>query len=147
MVSLPLFVYGTLRDPDILAAVLGHPLPAAQVTPAKASGYRVIAYPGRTYPALAASTSDTASGLLLRGLSPLDLARLDAFEGVEYHRATITVLSQTTPQRALAYLPSITIVDQNAWSFEHWVRHHKTAMLLDLTNAAAQDESQHQAQQ
>lgn len=147
MVSLPLFVYGTLRDPDILAAVLTHPWPAAQSAPAKAPAYRVIAYPGRTYPVLVASTQDTAPGLLLSGLSAMDLARLDAFEGDEYHRATITVLSELTPTLAFVYLPLATIREQGAWSLEHWAHHHKTAMLLDLTTMAGQDARQIEAQQ
>lgn len=147
MVSLPLFVYGTLRDPDILAAVLTHQWPEAQSAPAKAPGYRVIAYPGRTYPALVTAPQDTATGLLLSGLSAPDLARLDAFEGDEYHRATIAVLSAATPILAFAYLPVIAIAKQSAWSIERWTHHHKTAMLLDLTAMAAQDELPIETQQ
>ena len=50
---MPLFVYGTLRDPDVLAAVLGHPHLLHQA--AEANGYAALHYPGRSYPALVAS--------------------------------------------------------------------------------------------
>ena len=44
-----LFVYGTLRDPDVLGAVLGRPATGLN---AAAPGYAVVNYPGRVYPAL-----------------------------------------------------------------------------------------------
>jgi hypothetical protein len=50
--TLPLFVYGTLRDPDLLAAVLGRKLRPAGQHVARAPGFRAIYYPGRIYPAL-----------------------------------------------------------------------------------------------
>ena len=48
----PLFVYGTLRDPDLLAAVLGRPLAACEILAAVAPGFRAAHYPNRIYPAL-----------------------------------------------------------------------------------------------
>ncbi|WP_052726515.1 gamma-glutamylcyclotransferase family protein [Devosia epidermidihirudinis] len=140
MVSLPLFVYGTLRDDDVLAAVLCHAVDDKHVKSATALGYQALCYPGRTYPALVASAGATAMGQLLGDLTATDLARLDAFEGAEYQRVRITVLVGTTPQLALAYLPTIDIADDSAtWSLEYWRAHHKAAMMLDLTGAAGQD--------
>ena len=44
-----LFVYGTLRDPQLLSAVLGRPATGLN---AAAPGYAAVHYPGRIYPAL-----------------------------------------------------------------------------------------------
>lgn len=147
MVSLPLFVYGTLRDDDVLAAVLGHAVDGGCAKAATAVGYQALCYPGRTYPALVPSSGATAMGQLLSDLTATDLVRLDAFEGDEYLRVRITVLVGATFQLALAYLPTIDIADDSAtWSLEYWRAHHKAAMMLDLTGAAGQDELQRQMQ-
>src|SRR3569623_38566 len=45
----PLYVYGTLRDPDVLELVLGRVLAGAAAT---APGYRAEGMPGRSYPGL-----------------------------------------------------------------------------------------------
>ena len=47
-----LFIHGTLRDADMLRAVLGLPLTAAGLRNAIAPGYRVAVHPGWVYPAL-----------------------------------------------------------------------------------------------
>ena len=80
-----LFAYGTLRDPDVLARVLGHPAPAA-AAPAVAPDCQVVFFPCRTYQALRQSPGAGAPGTLIEGLSDVDLLALDAFEGDEYRR-------------------------------------------------------------
>lgn len=76
-----LFVYGTLKDPSCLNAVLG---PAAWRTlgPATVAG---ILYDCGEYPALvgARTEEDVVPGLLLELDDERALARLDAYEGVE----------------------------------------------------------------
>ena len=125
-----LFVYGTLQDADILAAVLGRPIDMTRLRPAAAPGYRAVAYPGRVYPALVASAADSAPGLLLDGLSALDVAVLDAFEGDEYRRETIAVLAGGIAHQADAYLPIGPISATGpAWSLRDWTTAHKPAVL------------------
>ncbi|HTO27151.1 MAG TPA: gamma-glutamylcyclotransferase family protein [Devosia sp.] len=125
-----LFAYGTLQDADILSAVLGRPVQPAGLRPATAPGYRAVAYPGRVYPALVVSAADNAPGLLLDGLSDLDLAVLDAFEGEEYRRETIAVLAEGTLRQADAYLPVSAISPMGpAWSLRAWTTAHKPAVL------------------
>ena len=129
MAELPLFVYGTLQDADMRELVLGRRLPPHQIESADAPGYRVAHYPDRSYPALLAAPEQTARGLLLRGLSPLDMALLDAFEGDEYRRADIEVLA-CGPRLALAYLPNLPIGPiALAWSLDTWRQQHKAEML------------------
>lgn len=69
-----LFVYGTLRDPTRVQELLGHP---CRTVPARLPGYD--RREGR-WPYL--MRADIA-GCLLRGLTAEDLAKLDAYEGVQ----------------------------------------------------------------
>lgn len=107
MPQLPLFVYGTLRDPDVLAAVLGRTRIVA--VPATLARYRTAVYPERTYPGLAPALGASAAGLLLTGIGELDLALLDAFEADEYRRAAVTVATADGDRAAEVYLPVVAI--------------------------------------
>jgi hypothetical protein len=132
-----LFVYGTLQDADVLGAVLGRPVDMAGLRRALAPGYRAVACPGRVYPALAVSGADAAPGLLLESLSGLDLAVLDAFEGEEYRRGTITVLVDGAAHEAGAYLPVNALpATAPAWSLAEWTAMHKPAVLRQETGTA-----------
>lgn len=126
----PLFVYGTLQDADVLALVLGRPLPRAAMRPASAPGHDVVHYPGRTYPALRRAPGQTAAGLLLENLGAGDLALLDAFEGEEYRRTPLEVHAAGATVAAEAYSPAIE-VPANAlpWSLADWTGRHKGAFL------------------
>ena len=135
MIGKPLFVYGTLRDPDVLDALLGRTLPAVEAT---APGFRAVHYPQRVYPALIAAQGGNAPGLLLHQLTPIDLAILDAFEGDEYRRATIAVLTPSGMVDADVYLPIIAIPANAApWTLEAWTRLHKRTVLDGERRSAA----------
>jgi hypothetical protein len=105
--ALPLFVYGTLRDPELLAAVLGRALRLGTIHPARAPGFKAVHYPNRIYPALIRSPGTAAEGLLVIGLSPFERDLLDAWEGEEYRRAPIATMLMDEPElhEADAYLP------------------------------------------
>lgn len=103
--TLPLFVYGTLRDPDLLAAVLGRQLRSGGQHVARAPGFRAVHYPGRVYPALIRVPGAAAEGLLLIDLSPFERDLLDAFEGEEYRRTPIATMVEEDLFEADAYLP------------------------------------------
>jgi len=137
-VSLPLFVYGTLRDPDILLAVLGHALEPAQIVAATAPDHRIALYPKQVYPGLIAARGETAQGTLLIDLSLDDLDRLDAYEGRDYARQTLRVKARGTIEVASVYMPTIAIAaDAPAWRLSDWQRNHKAAALVAEAEAAA----------
>jgi len=128
MPHFPIFVYGTLRDPDILAAVLGRRGVAGVA--ATLPGYRAVPYPGRSYPALMPAQGRSAAGLLLAGLSPGDVAALDAFETDEYRRGRVLVEAAGGMCEAEAYMPVVEIgADAPEWTLEEWTLRHKAAML------------------
>lgn len=120
--ALPLFVYGTLRAPELVATVLGHP---ASGIDAVARGHGVVLYPGRSYPALIRTPGRDAPGLLLSGLTAEDIALLDLFEGAEYARRPLKVRVEDRPVSAEAYWPKAAIGrNAPAWRYQDWRARH-----------------------
>src|SRR6185312_7518844 len=103
-----LFVYGTLRDPDLLSGVLGRPLRARQMLPAAAPGFVAVHYPRRIYPALVRRPGGAAPGLVLTDLTPFERDLHEAF----------------------AYLPAIEVpANAQPWTLETWQVQHKPRVL------------------
>jgi gamma-glutamylcyclotransferase (GGCT)/AIG2-like uncharacterized protein YtfP len=125
----PLFVYGTLRDADMLAAVLGRPLRDGERLAAVAPGYRVVHYPGRTYPALLRTPGAAARGDVLIRLTPFETDLLDQFEGEEYRRGVVPAMIDDELHEADAYLPTSAIPAPTPWSLEAWQAAHKASVL------------------
>lgn len=128
-----LFVYGTLRDPELLGAVLGR---RARGLAAAAPGFAVVHYPGRIYPALLRRPGAAAHGLVLTDLTPFEIELLDAFEGAEYRRSIVSVMIDEELHEAFAYLPVISAADQPDWSLEHWQAEHKQQVLASERTTA-----------
>jgi len=126
-----LFVYGTLRDPDLLAGVLNRPLRADRMLQATAPGFAALQYPNRIYPALVRRPGATAEGLVLTDLTPFEKDLLDAFEGAEYRRQIIPVMIAEELHEAFAYLPAVAIpADAPAWTLSGWQVNHKSRVLV-----------------
>ncbi|WP_019644022.1 gamma-glutamylcyclotransferase family protein [Novispirillum itersonii] len=101
-VTLPLFVFGSLMDADILARVLGRRRAAAVVRcPAWLSGYRRQCAREDVFPILVPDTHTVAAdeaiahppveGRLLLGLTAGDLDRIEYYEGAGYVLRPLTV--------------------------------------------------------
>ncbi|WP_354040119.1 gamma-glutamylcyclotransferase family protein [Devosia sp. UYZn731] len=130
MSARPLFVYGTLRDPEVLYALLGRTLSASECVGACTPGFQAVHYPQRVYPALIAVPDGNAPGLLLHDLSATELAVLDAFEGDEYRRASISAMAPYGTVEADVYLPVAHIpADAEPWTLDNWTRLHKLGVL------------------
>ena len=138
-VPLPLFAYGTLRDPDILRAVLGRPLVPHALHPARAPGFRAVPYPGRVYPALVRVPGSAAEGLVITDLTPFERDLLDAFEGAEYLRQPIAVLIEEDLFEADAYLPTMPVSAGNTeWSLLRWQTNHKADVIVVEAETASE---------
>ncbi|WP_421762108.1 gamma-glutamylcyclotransferase family protein [Devosia sp.] len=136
--ALPLFAYGTLRDPDLLSAVLNRPLRPDGALHARAPGFRAVHYPNRVYPALIRAPGAAAEGLLLTDLSPFERDLLDAFEGEEYRREVIAAMIDVELHEAYAYLPTITVAATSPeWSLAAWQTSHKPQVLAAEAASAA----------
>lgn len=133
----PLFLYGTLRDPDILAAVLGRVVADDALVAASAPGYAAVYFPGQLYPALIERSGSVAPGLLLLGAMADDLAALDAFEGDEYRRGPLQAVTAAGPVTADVYWPAIAVAPSAPdWTLERWRREHKRQVLARETELA-----------
>lgn len=135
----PLFVHGTLRDPDLLQAGLGRPLAARAMLVAAAPGFRTVHYPRRSYPALVRAPGAAAEGLVLTDLTPFERDLLDAYEGDEYRRELIPVMIAEELHEAFAYLPAIAVpAGATPWTLAGWQAAHKPRVLA--AEAAGADE-------
>ncbi|KAF9143529.1 hypothetical protein BGX30_000218 [Mortierella sp. GBA39] len=98
----PCFFYGSLMNEKVLNAVT-RPGPDSNTllaVNATIQGYTRFTYHNQPYPGMIPSTNplEIVSGLLVFGHTPLELHRLDEFEGSEYPRSTIPVrLSSAVP--------------------------------------------------
>lgn len=120
-----LFVYGTLRHPPVLGALLGRVPDHAAAT---ARGYRAAPLRGRPYPGLVPDPASVVPGLVLE-VDDGELSVLDHFEGAEYTRTELTVtrLDDGSAVWAQAWLltgPSRRHAEPGAWDLERFVALH-----------------------
>jgi gamma-glutamylcyclotransferase (GGCT)/AIG2-like uncharacterized protein YtfP len=101
-VNAALFVYGTL----MLAPVRRlHSRRALATEPAALAGYARFALRGASYPGIAPAANGVVVGMLVRGITPALLARLDRWEGAEYVRTPVRVtLANGASAPAWAYV-------------------------------------------
>lgn len=120
-----LFLYGTLRYPALLAAVLGRD--ADTMEPATLAGYRVFRVQGADYPGIRVDANAQAHGAILRNLSDEELARLDFYEfdpRFDYLRVSIEAKTDSGPVTAGLYMPSDPAEDGGDWSLDDWANRH-----------------------
>ncbi|MRH89694.1 gamma-glutamylcyclotransferase [Nocardia sp. SYP-A9097] len=84
----PLFVYGTLRFPEVLTELIGC---TTELRPAELPGRRAAALPGKVYPGLVHANHGAAQGFLLTGLTRTQWWVLDEFEDDEYDLIPVSV--------------------------------------------------------
>ncbi|MET7640063.1 gamma-glutamylcyclotransferase family protein [Streptomyces sp. NPDC005438] len=111
----PVFVYGTLRFPDVLRKLLGR---VPESSPAVLPGWRPAALDGRPYPGLVPAEGE-ARGLLLRDLGPGEYRTLDEYEGPEYERR---LLPLEDGSRAWAYVWTGDLVLDHDWCPDTFAR-------------------------
>lgn len=131
-----LFVYGTLRFPRILSALIGR---SPVATPAAVTGWRAAALRGRPYPGLVAAPGGTATGLLLTGLSASEWRVLDRFEDDEYDLREIPLdgpRHDRAPASGWAYTwANPAEVEADNWDAEHFAAHRLDAYAARLEAA------------
>jgi gamma-glutamylcyclotransferase (GGCT)/AIG2-like uncharacterized protein YtfP len=109
---LPLFAFGTLRDPTFVSALLERPVSAE---PAVLTGFELVQLQAIAYPVVVEAHGKEVQGRLYRSLSANDYTRLDAYEGVReglYQRQVAEVTTgqdRTGPaasEPAFVYVPT-----------------------------------------
>ncbi len=87
------FAYGTLIEPGLVDAVLGHKHVGERLA-ARLVGYERLTVPDYPYPYLVPRPGASVDGVLLMDLSAYDMQALDRYEEVEsgvYRRETVEV--------------------------------------------------------
>jgi len=136
--GLPLFVYGSLLDGDLMAAVLARSLDDVSFTRATLGGFRRHRARGECFPVLVPHPGPLGfeshiDGAVVEGLTPADLARIHFFEGEAYALRPLSVLvgeeRRRTPVRV--FLATDVLEDSGEpWDLAHWQRTEKTLALL-----------------
>ena len=124
-----LFVYGTLMQDAVRAAVCGRALPARAATLA---GYARYALRGEVYPAIVPRPRATTDGLLCEGVDHALWQHLDAWESPLYERLTVNVVSGDTLLAAQAYVLTPREhhrLEDRSWSPRDFERLHLAAYL------------------
>lgn len=123
-----LFAYGTLRDPDVLAAVLGR---RPELGPqGRLAGHVALTVVGDCYPILVPRAGAATVGTFVSGLSGADWQRLDRYEGSGYCRQPVRVASSLGAIAAQAYFPRRLLkAGPSPWDLDDWTRRHKQAFL------------------
>ncbi|MEQ6248130.1 NUDIX domain-containing protein [Sulfitobacter sp. HNIBRBA3233] len=118
--SRSIFFYGSLRHAPLLRIVLGYAPDAKRMAPAVLNGYAVRGVSEGPFPTLVREKGADAHGLLVRGLSKADIARLDFYEGGFAYDLLPVELADG--QAAEVYVsPPDRWTATGAWSLEAWV--------------------------
>ena len=126
-----LFVYGTLRDADLFAAVAGKPLECYHPRRARALNARVVHAAGEPMPLLRRG-GPGITGLLLSGIDRQSWRRILFYESTDYRLATIG-LRLLAGKRAFAvvFWPMQSIRSGfRSWNLREWQRASKQRALV-----------------
>lgn len=114
-----LFFYGSLRHRPLLEIVLDRVADKLEMEKAFLPGYAAFAVSQGPFPMIGADPSGAAEGLLVRGLSDADIARLDFYEGSFAYDLVEMILADG--QSAEIYLPPPDKwTAQGPWSLAEW---------------------------
>ena len=117
------FCYGTLRHLPLLKIVLGRDLGTLDMADAVLPDHAVYWAKDQTFPMIVAQAGAQAQGLLIRGLSDEDVARLDFYEsGFDYDLSPVHVLPEGgDAEPAQVFFPDVSLWEPGApWSLSAW---------------------------
>lgn len=129
----PIFVYGSLRDDDVLRLTLGDAAERLQPVAAVLKDHETLKAADGPFPVLRTRAGAEAPGLLLQPMDPEVRARLDFFEAsYDYALAPRRVQTADGEVPALVYVPGADIAVEDApWDLDLW-RASDKALLLEI---------------
>jgi len=118
------FIYGTLRHVPLLETVLGRGGEPLELIPATLCDFSVHEVLGQSFPLIQGVPGATATGVLARGLTKTDLARLQFYEfafGNDLRHVTVQP-EHGQEIRAMVFMPAqVDLPADRQWSLERWV--------------------------
>jgi len=118
-----LFFYGTLRHRPLLDLVLGAGVHKLDIIDARLKGYGVYGVAEGPFPMIQPEDDGVAQGLLVKGLSATEVARLNFYEGSFAYDLVDATLEDGTPAQFYFPQPGQWTATQ-PWSLEAWVAEH-----------------------
>jgi nudix-type nucleoside diphosphatase (YffH/AdpP family) len=127
-----LFFYGTLRHVPLLEIVMERSADALGVTDVQLEGYRVSAVAEGPFPMIEEMAGEVAKGILVRGLTSDEIARLDFYEGsFAYDLRQVTLADG---QVAEVYVPQPGLwTPDGPWSVMEWAETSGKMSLIAAT--------------
>lgn len=115
-----LFFYGTLRHLPLLEIVLGRPVATLDIADVALPGHAVMAVAEGPFPMILTAPGEQADGIIVRGLSPDEIARLTYYEaGFDYDLLPVTLADGQTAE---VYFPTIGAwTPDGLWDLPAWV--------------------------
>lgn len=126
-----LFFYGTLCHLPLLRLVLGD-LKHLQISKAVLNDYAVHWVAGQSFPVIVEARQQVAQGVLVRGLTDDDIARLDFYEGgYDYVLVDIEVRADDVRHASRVYKTAGDRWSLGApWSLQDWVRDWSEVIMI-----------------
>jgi gamma-glutamylcyclotransferase (GGCT)/AIG2-like uncharacterized protein YtfP len=139
-VNASLFAYGTLMFPGVVRRLAGRTL---ATRPATLPGYSRRALRRASYPGLVPEPGARVAGVLVHGVWPALLARLDRWEGAEYERRLARV-ETARGDAALAHVyalapRSLTRALESDWDAAAFERDHLARWLRNAARFTARE--------
>ena len=124
------FFYGSLRDLELLEAVIDRDTAHLSFTPGWVHGFVAETAQGYTFPTLIKNRNGCTDGLLTQGLTDDDIARIGYFEDTEYQPAPVNVTTADRDIAAHTFMATSALKSSGEfWNFEHWRQHHKPLLV------------------
>lgn len=128
----PLFVFGTLLDPDLVSVVIGNDISDFRTEPARVHGHRAVRAAHAAYPILVEHPEAVTHGMLIHGLSDEHVERIAFYETHEYELGAIHVHAEDAPTHARAFFSIDAVIpSDDAWKLAEWQRQHKKLALVE----------------
>ncbi|MBF2759111.1 MAG: tRNA (guanosine(46)-N7)-methyltransferase TrmB [Ectothiorhodospiraceae bacterium AqS1] len=126
----PLFIYGSIRDEDVRALVLGDAVRGISIEEAWMPDAALARVPGECYPylsPLSPRSGQRVRGDLIHGLDQRTIERIVYFEGDEYVLSECIVEDKDGKPVQAMYFEAVSIADGpfDPWSFDGWQAHDK----------------------
>jgi hypothetical protein len=124
--QLPLFLFGTLRDPALFSVVFGRPQAALVCRAAHLPEHAAMRVDGADFPVLVAAPGRRQPGLLVDGLTPAEIARAVFYESSGYRLAVVRPRVDGVLALARAFLPTGRLpASGERWRLATWQRRHR----------------------
>lgn len=121
-----LFVYGTLQYPEILKKLTGKSFVSK---PAVLNHFKRHKVKNAEYPAIVPKHGAQTAGMLIENVDELSLKAIDFYEGDEYEKTIVNVISDDIENKAYTY---VWIAGDNHLDDEDWDKAYFEKKYLEL---------------